>query len=127
MGDIKYDNIKYMATYMIDIISITNSMPDKKEIYIKDYIHKEEKKIVCFKVFKLNQESFRMYVHYLIIDENKIYFNKFSQDNRFIRRMSVDEIITMFNVKIIYIHNMKCPVNIIFSLYEICYHFNNID
>ena len=123
MGD-----IKYLATYMIDIISITNSMPDKKEIYIKDYIHKEEKLIVYFKVFKLNSESFRLYIHYLIIDEKKIYFNKFSQDNRFIRRMSIDEIISFFNVKIIYIHNMKFPViSDDIGKYEICYHFNNID
>jgi len=123
MGD-----IKYVATYMIDIISINNSMPDKKEIYIKDYIHKEEKIIVCFKVFKLNCESFRMYIHYIIFDDKKVYFNKFSQDNRFIRRMSIDEIAESFTRKNIYVHNMKFPVaNDMIGKYEVCYHFNNID
>ena len=128
--DIKFmGDIKYMATYMIDIISITNSMPDKKEIYIKDYIHKEEDLIVCFKVFKLNQESFRMYIHYIIFDETKIYFNKFSQDNKFIRRMSIDEISKSFICKNIYIHNLKFPLvnNNDIGKYEICYHFNHID
>jgi len=124
MGD-----IKYMATYMIDIISITNSMPDKKEIYIKDYIHKEEDLIVCFKVFKLNQESFRMYIHYIIFDETKIYFNKFSQDNKFIRRMSIDEISESFICKNIYIHNLKFPLvnNNDIGKYQVCYHLNHID
>lgn len=125
MGNI----IKYTATYMIDIISITNSMPDKKEIYIKDYIHKEEKLIVCFKVFKLNLESFRMYIHYIILSEEKVYFNKFSQDNKFIRRLSIDEITESFIRKNIYIHNMKFPLvnNNDIGKYEVCYHFNHID
>ncbi len=124
-------NIKYMAIYMIDIISITNSIPNKKEIYIKDYIHKEEKLIVCFKVFKLNQESFRMYIYYIILNETKIYFNKFSQDNKFIRRISIDEIAESFICKNIYIHNMQFPIvnnnDIDIGKYEICYHFNHIE
>lgn len=127
--DIKLMNdIKCIATYMIDVISITNSMPDKKEIYIKDYIHKEEKLHIYFKVFKLNSESYRLYVHYLILDEKKIYFNKFSQDNKFIRRMTIDEITSLFNFKIIYINNMKFPIisNDDIGKYEICIYFNNI-
>lgn len=122
-------NIKYIATYMIDIIPITNSTPKDlhmSQIYIKDYIHKEDKFIVCFKIFKLDQDYFRMYIHYIIHDEKKIYFNKFSQTNKIIRRISIDEIATSLN-KILYIHKVTIPIINDIGKYQLCYYFNHID
>ena len=129
--DVKFINgdIKHVATYMVDIISVTNSISSDKILYMRDYIHKEKNSITCFKIFKLNNESYRFYVNYIIKNETKVYFNKFSQDNKFIKRIPIEDITVLFDyIKVIYINNMNWGINMEMNLgrYDICFYWNVI-
>ena len=122
-------DIKHVATYMIDVISVTNSIPNKRIQYIRDYMHKEKDSITCFKIFKLNNESYRFYVNYIIKNETKVYFNKFSRDNKFIKRIPIEDITVLFdNIEVIYINNFKWGINMEmdFGRYDVCFYWNVI-
>lgn len=119
---------RYCIVYMIDIISIKNSISNKQHIYFKDYIYKGKQFHMYFKIFKLNDIDKRMYINYITFNEKKIYFNKFTQKNKFIKTMPIEDIISQLKRESFYIYlkYFKFPV-VDFSLidYDVDCHFLN--
>lgn len=126
--NVEFANSKSLCTitYMIDILCMTNSVPQSRK-FLYDRVHKEKDIHIYFKYFKLNHESIRIYIHYVIWNNTKIYLNKFSKNNVFIKHLhieykEIEHILDNGTSK--YINNMKWPFyNKLFN-YEICFYQN---